>query len=353
MSTLSKGLRKLRSFGGSSEQLKTGGSADRELMTASNSSRQATERERQQDDPHSLSNLIVREHWDAVRLFLSNPDIDETRAKILSCRYGPAAYDDDAENNSAWNNALHYACKYHPPWDVIKAINLLHPQYMTQVDTVGRTVLHIAAKNGVSPQVIRYLCAKNPSAAGAQDVLGRTPLHYVCKHYAKRYSESKCENIPLLDSMRDVARTICRTAPKSVNLEDSDGCCALEYAIECDAPFKVIRDIQKACEKDWKKRRLSGLKHKSLQQDLHDQFHTQHSRLQLEIVKLTDSSMSLSSNANAPPIAAEEGDLVDDGTAKKDDGLPTASGQLAQVAMLSARRDRPSKPAGAPRAMCA
>jgi len=322
-------------------------------MTASNSSRQATERERQQDDPYSLSNLIVREHWDAVRLFLSNPDIDETRAKILSCRYGPAAYDDDAENNSAWNNALHYACKYYPPWDVIKAIDLLHPQYMTQVDTVGRTVLHIAAKNGVSPQVIRYLCAKNPSAAGAQDVLGCTPLHYVCKHYAKRYSESKCENIPLLDSMRDVARTICRTAPKSVNLEDTDGCCALEYAIECDAPFKVIRDIQKACEKDWKKRRLSGLKHESLQQDLRDQFHTQRSRLQLEIMKLTDSSMSLSSNANTPPIAAEEGDLVDDGTAKKDDRLPTASGQLAQVAMLSARRERPSKPAGAPRAMCA
>jgi len=312
------------------------------MMTASNSSRQAAaaaaaaaaveeEDRRQQDDPYSLSNLIAREHWDAVRLFLSNPNVDETRARILSCRYGPAAYYDDAENNSAWNNALHYACKYYPPWDVIKAIDLLHPQYVTEVDAVGRTVLHVATKNGVSPQVIRYLCATNPSAACAQDVLGRTPLHYVCKHYAKRYSESKCENIPLLDSMRDVARTICRTAPKSVNLEDTDGCCALEYAIECDAPFKVIRDIQKACEKDWKKRRL-----------------------QLEIMKLTESSMSLASNgSNTPPITSEHGDLEDDSTAKKGDGLPTASGQLAQVAMLSARKERTPKPAGAPRAMCA
>jgi len=304
------------------------------MMTASNISRQAAaaaaeEDRRQQDDPYSLSNLIAREHWDAVRLFLSNPNVDETRARILSCRYGPAAYYDDAENNSAWNNALHYACKYYPPWDVIKAIDLLHPQYMTQVDAVGRTVLHVAAKNGVSPQVIRYLCATNPSAAGAQDVLGRTPLHYVCKHYAKRYSESKCENIPLLDSMRDVARTICRTAPKSVNLEDADGCCVLEYAIESDAPFKVVRDIQKACEKDWKKRRLSGL-------------------------RLTESSMSLASNgSNTPPIASEHGDLEDDSTAKKGDGLPIASGQLAQVAMLSARKEKTSKPAGAPRAICA
>lgn len=321
-----QGLRKLRSFGGSPV-------SDREMMTASNISRQAAaaaeEDRRQQDDPYSLSNLIAREHWDAVRLFLSNPNVDETRARILSCRYGPAAYYDDAENNSAWNNALHYACKYYPPWDVIKAIDLLHPQYMTQVDAVGRTVLHVAAKNGVSPQVIRYLCATNPSAAGAQDVLGRTPLHYVCKHYAKRYSESKCENIPLLDSMRDVARTICRTAPKSVNLEDADGCCVLEYAIESDAPFKVVRDIQKACEKDWKKRRLSGL-------------------------RLTESSMSLASNgSNTPPIASEHGDLEDDSTAKKGDGLPIASGQLAQVAMLSARKEKTSKPAGAPRAICA
>ena len=321
-----QGLRKLRSFGGSPV-------SDREMMTASNISRQAAaaaeEDRRQQDDPYSLSTLIAREHWDAVRLFLSNPNVDETRARILSCRYGPAAYYDDAENNSAWNNALHYACKYYPPWDVIKAIDLLHPQYMTQVDAVGRTVLHVAAKNGVSPQVIRYLCATNPSAAGAQDVLGRTPLHYVCKHYAKRYSESKCENIPLLDSMRDVARTICRTAPKSVNLEDADGCCVLEYAIESDAPFKVVRDIQKACEKDWKKRRLSGL-------------------------RLTESSMSLASNgSNTPPIASEHGDLEDDSTAKKGDGLPIASGQLAQVAMLSARKEKTSKPAGAPRAICA
>lgn len=343
MSTLSKGLRKLRSFGGSPvSELKTTGSSDREMMTASNitCSRQAAAAEeedrRQQDDPCSLSNLIAREHWDAVRLFLSNPNVDETRARILSCRYGPAAYYDDAENNSARNNALHYACKYYPPWDVIKAIDLLHPQYMTQVDAVGRTVLHVATKNGVSPQVIRYLCATNPSAACAQDVLGRTPLHYVCKHYAKRYSESKCENIPLPDSMRDVARTICRAAPKSVNLEDADGCCALEYAIESDAPFKVVRDIQKACEKDWKKRRLSGLRH------------------QLEIMKLTESSMSLASNgSNTPPITSEHGDLEDDSTAKKGDGLPIASGQLAQVAMLSARKEKTSKPAGAPRAMCA
>ena len=346
-----QGLRKLRSFGGSPV-------SDREMMTASNISRQAAaaaeEDRRQQDDPYSLSNLIAREHWDAVRLFLSNPNVDETRARILSCRYGPAAYYDDAENNSAWNNALHYACKYYPPWDVIKAIDLLHPQYMTQVDAVGRTVLHVAAKNGVSPQVIRYLCATNPSAAGAQDVLGRTPLHYVCKHYAKRYSESKCENIPLLDSMRDVARTICRTAPKSVNLEDADGCCVLEYAIESDAPFKVVRDIQKACEKDWKKRRLSGLRHESLQQDLRDQFHTQRSLPQLEIIKLTESSTFLASNgSNTPPIASEHGDLEDDSTAKKGDGLPIASGQLAQVAMLSARKEKTSKPAGAPRAICA
>lgn len=347
MSTLSKGLRKLRSFGGS--EPKVTGSADREEMTGSIRSRAQEERkrEREQEDPYSLSSLIARENWDAVRLFLSNPDVEGVRASILSCRYGHAAYDDDSENNSAWNNALHYACKYYPPWDIIKAIDLLHPHYMTQVDTVGRTVLHIAAKNGVAPQVVRYLCAKNPSAAGAQDVLGRTPLLYVCKHYAQRYNESKCENIPLLDSMRDVTRTICRTAPKSVNLEDVDGCCALEYAIECDAPFKVIRDIQKACEKDWKKRRLSGLKHESLQKDLRDQFHTQRSRLQFEIMKLSESSRSLSSNGNA---IAEEEEGADN---SKDDALPIASSQLAQVAMLSARRETPSKPAGAPRAMCA
>jgi len=139
--------------------------------------------------------------------------------------------------------------------------------------------------------------------------------------------------------MRDVIRTLCRTAPKSVNLEDADGCGALEYAIEFDAPFKIVRDIQKACEKDWKKRRSSsgGLSHASLAKDLQDQAHAQQNRLHLEIMKLTDSSMSIQ----------EERDTKADSTLKET--LFPSSGQQVQV-MLSSRRQTPS---GAKRALCA
>lgn len=289
----------------------------------------------------TLASLIACERWDEVRELLSNPNTDETREAVLSCQYGGKGTD---ATKTVWNNALHFACRFYPPWDVIKAIDRIHPQYMMQVDNAGRTVLHLAAKNGVSPQVIRYLCAKNPSAAGAQDVLGRTPLHYVCKHYGARYNEAKCEHVPLADSMRDVVRTISRTGPRSVNLEDIDGCGALEYAIEYEAPFKVVRDIQKACEKDWKKRRSSGLKHESLQQDLRDQFQAQQSRLKLEIMRLTDSSMSLS--------ATEDQDQPRPEVIKKDEPVFAATSGQMQV-MLSDRRKRPSEPFGAKRAMCA
>lgn len=290
----------------------------------------------------SFADLIAQERWDAVRECLSSANADETREMILSCQYGKDG-SDPANAKAPFNNPLHFACRFYPPWDVIKAIDQIHPELMTQVDSMGRTALHLAAKNGAAPQVIRFLCAKYPKAAGAQDVRGRLPLHNACKHYTTRYNDAKCENVPLAESMRDVVRTLCRTAPRSVNLEDVDGCAALEYAIEYDAPFKVVRDIQKACEKDWKKRRSStGLNHDGLQKDLREQFHAQRNRLKLEIMKLTDSSMSLTGREEADPS-----DVM-----KEDDPVfAAASGQM-QV-MLSSRRSRPSEPAGAKHAVCA
>ena len=326
---LSKGLRALRSFGSFAEVSKTDIAQEEDWSPRGGVA------------VVSFADLIAQERWDAVREFLSNPNTDETRAIILSCQYFREGSD---PATAASNNPLHFACRFYPPWDVLKAIDRIHPDFMTQVDSTGRTALHVAAKHGASPQVIRFLCAKYPDAAGAQDVFGRLPLHNVCKHYTKRYNPAKCEDVPLAESMRDVVRTLCRTAPKSVNLEDVDGFSALEYAIEYDAPFKVVRDIQKSCEKDWKKRRSSsGLDHESLQKDLKDQFHAQRNRLKLEIMKLTDSSLSMS--------ASEEPHAQSDSIKENDPVFGAASEQL-QV-MLSSRRERPSEPAGAMRAMCA
>lgn len=240
-----------------------------------------------------LVDLIVNEDWESLRKFLSNPNINEVESSILSGTYMIKSEKKEDDVIDIGNNALHFLCHYHPPWDVVKAIDKAHPQYLDQVDAAGRTVLHTAIQNGAEPQVVRYICSKKAAMAGKCDITGMTPLHYACKYYADKYVPAKCKDASLEDAMRDVVRTVFRNSPQQlINIEDIDECTALEYAIETDAPYKVIRYIQKACESDWKDSASSGLDHESMKDDLINYVNSSQRNLKLEMEKLGLSSRS-------------------------------------------------------------
>lgn len=159
----------------------------------------------------------------------------------------------------AAESALSFACRFHPPADVIRAMmNLLPPDVARKTDPTGRSPLHIAAKWGAAPRVIRYLSEAHPSSGGLQDSTGKTPLHLACESYASKYSSRKADDKPLKEAMLEVVRYLCKLSPTTVNIEDDEDFTALEYAIENDLDIKVVRSLQKACEKDWKKRRAAA-----------------------------------------------------------------------------------------------
>jgi len=74
--------------------------------------------------------------------------------------------------------------------------------------------------------------------------------------------------------MMQVVMLLKSAAPTSVNLEDNEGCNAIEYALENDVHIKVIKAMQRACRDDWRHRSNAsdGLRrrHSDLMKDLEE-----------------------------------------------------------------------------------
>jgi hypothetical protein len=121
-------------------------------------------------------------------------------------------------------------------------------------DATGRYPVHVASKWGATPDVIHFLIQTNPIAAGIRDDLGKTPMHYIAEYYSKNYSPRMALIHPMEESMLQCVRLLKASAPKSMNLEDNEGCNAIEYALENEVDIKIIKAMQRACRDDWRER---------------------------------------------------------------------------------------------------
>ena len=186
----------------------------------------------------SILRILAAQDWDRFRT-------------LMSTEVGQVAVQNEllSSNDFGAESALAYASRFHPPMDVLRAVADLPPP-----DPVGRSPLHIAVKAGAPPPVVRYLAEMDPAAGATQDKNGRTPLHYAAQSYASNYDPRRPDDMPKKEAVLQVVRYLCKLSPTTVNLEDDEEYTALEYAIENDLDIKVIRSLQKACEKDWKKR---------------------------------------------------------------------------------------------------
>ena len=246
-------------------------------------------------DPHSrneerlttpvLSKFIVKQDWVNTRKILLGKN-----ATIL----------EDA--------ALHMACRFHPPLEVVQAMAAAAPSSVSLTDNMGRLPLHIAAKCGAAPLVIAYLTEIYPQAAGFQDAIGKTPLHLFCEYYGHQYNEGAANGQSLKESMILVVKSLCRAAPSSVNLEDTEDMTALEYAIDAEVDRRVIRVVQKACEKDWKSRSTAGTTHEAMERNLLEQSHQQTAQLRKDILHETDAkNLTNSSPKNSEAVHLDSG----------------------------------------------
>lgn len=229
---------------------------------------------------------IAQQDWDSIR-------------KVLSTESGKDALREGITSLGI-DGALHFACRFHPPLDVIVSMAGIFPGAVLHCDKAGRYPLHIAAKWGASPLVLRFLVEEEPSVCGLQDETGKTPLHHICRSYGRNYSIRKNDGRPLKESLVEVVRGLCKASPGTVNLEDNEDQTALELAIEADYDLKVVRTIQKACEKDWKQRRQNaspGSKHDEVMQSMLAENQRNAAQLNKQLLDMSQEAMNASLSA--------------------------------------------------------
>jgi hypothetical protein len=126
----------------------------------------------------------------------------------------------------------------------------------------------------------------------AQDITGKLPLHLACEHYSKNYDAKRERDIPMKQAIVTVVNSLYRAAPSTINLEDMEGLSALEYAIEYEAGLRVVKDLQKASEKDWKSRRSSSeANHDTLDRDIQEPIQDRKEELRRNILEMTNASL--------------------------------------------------------------
>jgi len=209
----------------------------------------------------TIVRLISKREWSFLEHFLSNFGLD-------------LPIDDDGITDCVTADiVVHFAARFQAPLRTITLLSNYFPTSLESSDATGRYPIHVAAKWGATPDVIQFLIRSNPAAAGIQDCLGKTPMHYIAEFYAHNYSPRIAQILPVQDSMLQAVKLLKTAAPSSVNLEDNEGCNALEYALENEVDIKVVKTMQRACRDDWRERKAEGgdqgrRKHEDLVKDV-------------------------------------------------------------------------------------
>lgn len=173
--------------------------------------------------------MISKEQWSKAEKFIDNNGMS---IDLAEC--------DDS--------ILHQACRHQSPLDLIKKIVSLNPELVYLANPDGQVPLHIASQNGASPDIIDFFCVPKRYTSGVQDSMGRTALHLACASYTDTMVQ------PTKKAFTKTVRTLIQSSPATINVEDIDGINAVEYAIESNVDLKILRLIQKASERDWKRR---------------------------------------------------------------------------------------------------
>lgn len=150
---------------------------------------------RQRFDSAVQSSIELR-NWDKVRLNLVKDS--STPEKKRSHKI----YKRDM-------SALHLACQYDPPADIVKLLIEANPDaILMRSQPHGDLPLHFATGyNTASVEVIRQLVDANASTVAVQNTFGVSPLHQACLFHAPY----------------DVIKVMVEASPEAVYIEDAQG----------------------------------------------------------------------------------------------------------------------------------
>mmetsp|Transcript_12165 Transcript_12165/g.18352 ORF Transcript_12165/g.18352 Transcript_12165/m.18352 type:complete len:266 (-) Transcript_12165:38-835(-) len=215
-----------------------------------------------------IMQCLERQDWDAVRALLSTlqQHVDNTRSadvpaskrnkNMIPFRSGhrkkPKLIYSSDNAVSVPSLALHQACRFTAPADIVLSILSIKPKSAAQREpTKNEYPLHIAARKGLPIDVIEALADGYPSALTAQDSNGRTPLHLSCLNG---------HIYPYL------ATVFCKRALSAVAMDDNGGSTPMELFMHSDISknrhmqecMEVLDVLHKASSLYWENRRRNS-----------------------------------------------------------------------------------------------
>ncbi|KAL3781925.1 hypothetical protein ACHAWO_004405 [Cyclotella atomus] len=199
---------------------------------------------------HKITHLIANEKWRELDSFLSSTD----DAGVITSQISDDAIGEDFVSPM---HIVHYCCRFNPPRAIVRRLTSLYPEGVKVPDKIGRLPLHHAAKWGSSHRLIKFLIELDPSAVSVKDSQGKTPIHYLCLHFVDAFRPGHFET-NVEECMVQAIEAFLEADLSIVSIEDELDYTALEYAIESNAPYRVVRRLQKATERYWKEKQKTS-----------------------------------------------------------------------------------------------
>jgi len=185
-----------------------------------------------------LSSLIEHQRW---RKLNNNVVKQLGQPKNVRCTCNKCTHQ---------QSLLHFACNFWPPLYVVRNLLEFDAFNASQIDSKRRYPLHLALEHESAVEVVKFLIESNTSAVIAKDVYGKTPLHMVvlkCVEKMERHELQYLGDIrSFIDSveMLELILLLCDAVPLAPFVEDNNGMTALEYAIDVEADYKVVKALQ-------------------------------------------------------------------------------------------------------------
>jgi len=200
----------------------------------------------------SLSSLIQKRKWNQLSEVLQNTtNIDvKTTLRNFECYYY-------CTDGSRHHNILHFILSYNPPLSIIRSITEIFPEGANEIDCMNRYPLHIALICGVSANVIRHLIKVNGKAVSSIDTEGKTSLHHLFNDYKVRQKYNSTHFKETRQSFPEIIHMICQHDSKLILKEDMNDMSVLEYAIQEEVEYPILKLLQRIAECEIKGKDLS------------------------------------------------------------------------------------------------
>lgn len=203
------------------------------------------------NDDATLHNLISEQEWTSVDHLLTQSFKLRRSLSVNVSLSSSVTITDDL--------ILHYALNFNAPLQIIMKLSSRFLSSMDAADACGRYCIHVAVASGCAPDVIKFFVQMRPKFVGLRDRLGKTPMHYAGEGYANKFVDNYFDFPDFREVHKNttlqVVEILVKVAPQSVNIEDEDEMNPIEYALLTSTNIKVIKTMQRASLKDWRRRK--------------------------------------------------------------------------------------------------